>query len=328
MTNSFEEKQVIADAATLSSNTSTPVEAPPNDFGAYTVSELDKSKYADLLNDNGLTFTAATTNTASSTPNTASSSTSTAQNSDSSARKRSPVFYDKDTSSINSSNASLNSSSNNSMNDSKLSRNPSSAYLKKLISENSPKLSNKHTPPSSDSTQSTASAKSSASLAKKENKEREPIVSNTSSLIGFSTSFLNAGDPEGLKEYSGSSISSYDEQNDSLGVDSQSNAQKTEPLPDPTAVSAENLAQKLISNVFTQASNLASMDNSPPKPQLLSPSQLQVDDLQAKANGKTPTKNLSASKAQNKDKNFNNIESKEKRKPWYSVSTGLVLWKL
>ena len=207
-------------------------------------------------------------------------------------------------SSVHSSNASLNSSTY-SMNDSKLNRNPSSAYLRKLINENSPRKASDaspfHPPPETTGI-------------------KEAIASNTSSLVGFSTALLNTNESD-LKEFSGSSVSSHDDQNDSLENQYSLASPQKEKETDVSKSTPSGLSFQHMSNQANSSSEVASSShrNSSFSPQ----SNYVYQDSNKTSSLKTPTSSLAKknpqSVTQSKDKYSSNSD-KEKRKPWYSVS--------
>jgi len=312
-------------------------EENPNDFDDqfYTVTSLDKNKFLDYINETKNNAKQSEiqplskTNNASLVDDTSSNKADAiVSNSIPIKTSPSPSAYKEDINSKHnsnhSSNASLNSS-NNSMNDSsKLSRNPSSVYLKKLISENSPNATKNNT---------NNDASLSPSPSKAANKE-SGITSNTSSLIGFSTSFLNSNEPE-LKEYSGSSVSSHDDQNDSIDLnqfsasspvksaketqenyDKKSTTTTTPPTPSNGAVSSADSSLPRNSSISPQSNYFYD------EPGKTSNSLLRTTPTSASSK-KSPQNNTNNSQTKiissNNSANNNNID-KEKRKPWYSVS--------
>ena len=246
----------------------------------YTVTSLDKNKFLEYIKE---------TNKSPRTEATVSNSIPI---------KVSPYANKEQTKSIHSSNASLDSSTN-SMNDSKLSRNPSSAYLKKLINENSPNVKTNDSSPSKMPSQ-------------------EGVASNTSSLIGFSTSFLNTNEPE-LKEYSGSSISSHDDQNESIDINQENTSSSSPKLKDIQEKKSSPVNGANLTKTTPEAS---SQRNSSLSPQ----SNYYYDDAEKNTSSLRQTPNSASKKIPNnststqaKNLTSNNVD-KEKRKPWYSVS--------
>jgi hypothetical protein len=334
--NTLTEQNKLEENLTPSVPSSSSAEENPNDFDDqfYTVTSLDKTKFLDYINEAKNNAKNLETPPLSTIVDDTSSNRADAIVSNSIPIKTSPspsAYKENINSKHNSnhsSNASLNSS-NNSMNDSsKLSRNPSSAYLKKLISENSPNAT-KNNNNNDDSL--------SPSPSKAANNKESGITSNTSSLIGFSTSFLNSNEPE-LKEYSGSSVSSHDDQNDSIDLNQFSASSPVKSAKE----TQENYDKKSTITTPPAPSNgvVSSADSSLPRNSSLSPQSNYFYDEPGKTSNSllrtTPTSASSKKSPQNNTNNSqtkiissnnttNNNIDKEKRKPWYSVSNKKII---